>query len=65
MGAPKSSAFRRPRGWGAMKPSKFVTAQAAGYEGQFEVEIFSERNWWKRDPHEVVRVVKERFQTAV
>jgi sugar phosphate isomerase/epimerase len=39
--------------------------QAAGYEGQFEVEIFSERNWWKRDPDEVVRVVKERFQTAV
>ncbi len=41
------------------------TIQAAGYEGQFEVEIFSERNWWKRDPDEVVRVVKERFQTAV
>ncbi len=39
--------------------------QAAGYEGLFEVEIFSERNWWKRDPDEVVRVVKERFQTAV
>ncbi len=39
--------------------------QEAGYEGQFEVEIFSQRNWWKRDPDEVVRVVKERFQTAV
>jgi sugar phosphate isomerase/epimerase len=39
--------------------------QSAGYEGQIEVEIFSERNWWKRDPDEVVRVVKERFQTAV
>ena len=39
--------------------------QEAGYEGQFEVEIFSQRNWWKRDPDEVVRVVRERFQTAV
>jgi len=39
--------------------------QKAGYEGLIEVEIFSQRNWWKRDPDEVVRVVKERFQTAV
>ncbi len=39
--------------------------EAAGYSGQLEVEIFSKRNWWKRDPDEVVRVVKERFQTAV
>ena len=30
-----------------------------------EVEIFSQRNWWKRDPDEVIRIVKERFQTAV
>jgi sugar phosphate isomerase/epimerase len=39
--------------------------EAAGYTGQREVEIFSARNWWKRDPDEVVRVVKERYQTAV
>lgn len=39
--------------------------EAAGYTGQREVEIFSERNWWQRDPDEVIRVVKERYQTAV
>jgi sugar phosphate isomerase/epimerase len=39
--------------------------EAAGYTGQREVEIFSARNWWKRDPDEVVRVVKERYQTTV
>jgi sugar phosphate isomerase/epimerase len=39
--------------------------EAAGYTGQREVEIFSARNWWKRDPDEVIRVIKERYQTAV
>lgn len=39
--------------------------EKAGYDGLIEVEIFSERNWWKRDPDEVIRVVKERFQSAV
>jgi sugar phosphate isomerase/epimerase len=39
--------------------------EAAGYEGYREVEIFSERNWWRRDPDEVIRTVKERYQTAV
>ena len=39
--------------------------EQAGYEGPSEVEIFSERNWWKRDPDEVIRVIKERFQTAL
>lgn len=39
--------------------------EAAGYTGQREVEIFSARNWWKRDPDEVIRVVRERYQTAV
>jgi len=39
--------------------------EAAGYAGYREVEIFSARNWWKRDPDEVVRVVKERYHTAV
>jgi sugar phosphate isomerase/epimerase len=39
--------------------------ESAGYTGQREVEIFSARNWWKRDPDEVIRVVKERYQTAV
>jgi sugar phosphate isomerase/epimerase len=39
--------------------------EAAGYTGHREVEIFSQRNWWKRDPDEVIRIVKERYQTSV
>ncbi len=37
----------------------------AGYGGAIEVEIFSARNWWKRDPDEVVGVIKQRFATVV
>jgi sugar phosphate isomerase/epimerase len=36
-----------------------------GYDGLIEVEVFSQKNWWKKDPNEVVRVVKERFVSAV
>ncbi|MCL4768240.1 MAG: sugar phosphate isomerase/epimerase [Hyphomicrobiaceae bacterium] len=39
--------------------------EAAGYAGHREVEIFSARNWWKQDADEVIRIVKERYQTAV
>lgn len=35
--------------------------EASGYEGYREAEIFSARNWWQRDPNEVVEVVKERY----
>lgn len=35
--------------------------EATGYDGFREVEIFSERNWWKREPLEVVDIVKERY----
>jgi sugar phosphate isomerase/epimerase len=35
--------------------------EAAGYAGFHEVEIFSDQNWWKRDPDEVLRTCKERF----
>jgi sugar phosphate isomerase/epimerase len=34
--------------------------QQAGYGGFQEVEIFSELDWWKRDPDEVLRVIRER-----
>lgn len=34
--------------------------EAAGYTGPNEVEIFSERNWWRRDPIEVIEVIKSR-----
>jgi sugar phosphate isomerase/epimerase len=39
--------------------------EAAGYTGHREVEIFSQRNWWQRDADEVIRIVKERYQSAV
>lgn len=34
--------------------------EAAGYTGFQEVEIFSECNWWQRDPDEVLEVCKQR-----
>jgi sugar phosphate isomerase/epimerase len=36
--------------------------QAAGYAGFQEVEIFSELDWWKRDPDEVLTVCNERLR---
>lgn len=38
---------------------------AAGYDGFCEVEIFSDRNWWRRDPDEVVVIAKERYLSEV
>ena len=34
----------------------------AGYDGPCEVEIFSAKDWWQRDPNEVLDVIVERFQ---
>ena len=42
----------RLRGW----------MEAAGYRGFHEVEIFSQANWWKRDPDEVLEVIKQRHR---
>jgi len=36
----------------------------AGYAGACEVEIFSAKNWWKRDPAEVLDTIVERFRTV-
>ena len=36
--------------------------EAAGYSGFHEVEIFSELDWWRRDPDEVLRVCKQRYE---
>jgi sugar phosphate isomerase/epimerase len=44
----------RIRGW----------VEAAGYVGMHEVEIFSELDWWKRDPDEVLKTCVERFRTS-
>jgi sugar phosphate isomerase/epimerase len=35
--------------------------EKAGYTGFQEVEIFSELDWWKRDPDEVLRTCNERL----
>ena len=39
--------------------------EAAGYNGYREIEILSERDWWQRDPDEVVEVIKERYEEFV
>ena len=39
-------------------------AEAAGYRGFAEVEVFSARNWWRRDPADVLDTVVERFLSA-
>ncbi len=36
--------------------------EAAGYSGFHEVEIFSELDWWRRDPDEVLRTCKDRHE---
>jgi sugar phosphate isomerase/epimerase len=44
----------RIRGW----------VESAGYAGFHEVEIFSELDWWKRDPDEVLRICMQRHREA-
>ena len=36
--------------------------EGAGYTGFDEVEIFSELDWWRRDPDEVLEICKERHR---
>jgi sugar phosphate isomerase/epimerase len=36
-----------------------------GYAGHCDVEIFSARNWWTRDPAEVLQVCAERYRSFV
>jgi sugar phosphate isomerase/epimerase len=38
--------------------------EAAGYDGPHEVEILSQRNWWRREPDEVLSFCIERHQSA-
>jgi len=38
--------------------------EGAGYAGFQEVEIFSELDWWRRDPDQVLRTAKERHQSS-
>ena len=39
--------------------------EGAGYDGLCEAEIFSAKNWWKRDPAATLDVCIERFQSVV
>ncbi|MFV0490495.1 MAG: sugar phosphate isomerase/epimerase family protein [Pseudorhodobacter sp.] len=39
-----------------------AAVEAAGYSGACEVEVFSSRDWWQRDPGEVLDVVRDRFR---
>ncbi len=39
--------------------------EGVGYDGLYEVEIFSELNWWNRDADEVMETIKERIASAV
>lgn len=41
------------------------TANEIGYEGKFEVEIFSEQNWWKKPPELVIRTCIDRYLQLV
>jgi sugar phosphate isomerase/epimerase len=45
-------------------PGVRAAVEAAGYAGMVEVEIFS-RDWWRRDPDEMLRIIAERYRTAV
>jgi sugar phosphate isomerase/epimerase len=45
-------------------PKIRASVEAAGYTGMIEVEIFS-RDWWRRDPDDVLRIIAERYQTVV
>jgi sugar phosphate isomerase/epimerase len=38
--------------------------EKAGYRGYNEVEIFSARNWWQRDPDEVLAIIKDRYRSC-
>jgi len=46
--------LRRIRGW----------VEAAGFQGLCEVEIFSERNWWRRPMAEVIDTCVERYRAV-
>jgi sugar phosphate isomerase/epimerase len=36
----------------------------AGYRGPHEIEIFSDSNWWNRDPDEVIQACIARYQAT-
>ena len=45
-------------------PSIRGMVESAGYDGQVEVEVFSERNWWVRPKEETLAACVDRLQTV-
>jgi sugar phosphate isomerase/epimerase len=45
-------------------PKIRAMVEAAGYASFIEAEIFS-RDWWQRDPDEVLEIVAGRYRTVV
>jgi sugar phosphate isomerase/epimerase len=39
--------------------------EKAGYQGLVEVEIFSEKDWWRRPVAEILKVCAERLKSSV
>jgi len=46
-------------------PAIRAEVEGQGFDGLYEVEIFSAENWWTREPDEVMRTIAERVETAV
>lgn len=45
-------------------PALRQSVEAAGYAGFCEVEVFSARDWWQRDPESVLDAIVSRFRTV-
>lgn len=41
-----------------------AAVEATGYKGPCEVEVFSAKNWWLRDPNDVLDTMVERFRAV-
>jgi sugar phosphate isomerase/epimerase len=46
-------------------PGIRTLVENAGYTGRREVEIFSQDNWWRRDPDEVLEIIKARYGHSI
>ena len=46
-------------------PGSRALVENAGYTGRREVEIFSQDNWWRRDPDEVLEIIKARYGHSI
>jgi len=44
-------------------PALRAAVEATGFDGACEVEVFSARDWWRRDPGDVLDIMVDRFRT--